>query len=234
MPGQISGVASLGSDVVRVEVTLETPLPYRAGQYVTLLRPDGLARSYSVANVPDENSSRLEFHVRVLPGGQMSGWLASGPVGAAVSVRGPNGECFYQADDPDASLVLAGTGTGLAPLWGILHDALAGGHRGPIQLLHGARTPEGLYLTEELRTIASVHPQVTYAGCVLDGATGDLIPGALDDVLFARVPDPGGQQLFLCGDPGLVQKMKRRAFLAGARLADIHADAFVTAPPPAV
>lgn len=226
----ITDVDALAGDVVRVRVTPDAAFPYRAGQYVTVLRDDGLARSYSIANLPGE--AALELHVRVLPRGQMSQWLASRPVGARVSLRGPNGECFYEPA-PEAPLVLAGTGTGLAPLWGVLNDALRSGHAGPIHVMHGARGPAGLYLVDELQGLAAEHANVAYSACVLDDARPGMTQGALDDVLFARFPSLNGHKVFLCGDPVLVQKMKRKAFLAGARLSDIRADAFITAPPPA-
>jgi CDP-4-dehydro-6-deoxyglucose reductase len=226
----VTAVDAIAGDVVRVLVTPDVEFPYRAGQYVTLLREDGLARSYSVANLP--GSGALELHVRVLPGGQMSQWLASRPVGARVSLRGPNGECFYEPA-PEAPLVLAGTGTGLAPLWGVLNDALRAGHAGPIHVMHGARGPAGLYLVDELQALAAAHANVVYSACVLDDARDGMTQGALDEVLFARFPSLSGHRVFLCGDPALVQKMKRKAFLAGARLSDIRADAFITAPPPA-
>jgi len=230
MAATITSVEPLAGDVVKVCVTPDAEFPFRAGQYVTLLREDGLARSYSVANLP--GSGTLELHVRVLPGGQMSQWLASRPVGARVSLRGPNGECFYEPA-LEAPLVLAGTGTGLAPLWGVLHDALLAGHTGPIHVMHGARGPAGLYLVDELRALAAAHGNVAYSACVLEGADTGMTQGALDDILFARFPALAGHKVFLCGDPTLVLKMKRKAFLAGAKLSDIRADAFITAPPPA-
>lgn len=230
VPAMVTSVTPLSEDVVRVMLTSAADFPYRAGQYLMLLCEDGLARSYSIANLP--GTGDLELHVRVMKGGHMSQWLASAPIGAAVSLRGPNGECFYEPE-PEAPLVLAGTGTGLAPLWGILNDALRAGHRGPIHVLHGARGPAGLYLMDQLSALASAQDNVAYSACVLEGASADMTQGSLDDVVFGRFPNLGGHKVFLCGDPTLVQKMKRRAFLAGARLADIRADAFVTAPPPA-
>lgn len=230
VPARVTSVVPLSADVIRVMLAPADAFPYRAGQYLTLLREDGLARSYSIANLP--GSEHLELHVRVLPGGQMSQWLASGPIGASVSLRGPNGECFYGGGEPDAPLVLAGTGTGLAPLWGILNDALLAGHLGPIHVLHGARGPGGLYLVDELTRLATANGNVAYSACVLEGASDEMTQGALDDVLLKRFPNLAEHKVFLCGDPTLVQTMKRRAFLAGARLADIRSDAFVTAPPP--
>jgi NAD(P)H-flavin reductase len=206
----------------------DSDLGHRAGQYVTLLREDGLARSYSIASATGDRL--LELHVRVLSDGRMSRWLPEA-AGAAVRLRGPAGECFYAPLDLDQPLVLAGTGTGLAPLWGILQDAIANGHRGPILLVHGGRTPAGLYLREPLRRLAEAHPNVTYMPCVLESQEPDVSVGRLDEVVAGLVPSPAGSQVFLCGDPDLVRQLKRRLYLAGAKLADLHADPFVNAPP---
>jgi ferredoxin-NADP reductase len=47
---------------------------YFAGQFVNLQRDDGLIRSYSIANVPQQDGI-LEFHIRRLPDGRFSEWM---------------------------------------------------------------------------------------------------------------------------------------------------------------
>jgi NAD(P)H-flavin reductase len=229
VPARVVSVDALSSDVIRLLLRPEKPLRYRPGQYVTLVRTDGLARSYSIASHPDSDGGCLELHVRVFPNGRMSGWLAGGrALRAELAIRGPIGECFYVPGNPTQPLLLAGTGTGLAPLWGILHDALAAGHSGPIELWHGARTAEGLYLVRELEALASTHRQLTYRRCVLQGtADAGTEVGSLDAAVLASAPSFDGRRLFLCGDPKLVQQMKRQVFLKGASMREIHADAFV-------
>jgi ferredoxin-NADP reductase/ferredoxin len=232
VPARVARVETLAAATLRVTVEPSAPFPHRAGQFLTLVREDGLARAYSIASSPETDRSALELHVRVHPDGQMSGWLA-GPsaVGARVHLRGPAGECFYAGGDATQRLVLAGTGTGLAPLLGVLRDALRAGHQGPIELWHGARAAAGLYLDDELRALARRRPQLSYRRVVLDGAPEDgLSVGRLDDALLAATSF-GGSRVFLCGDPELVRSLKRRVFLAGAALKDIHADPFVTAAP---
>jgi ferredoxin-NADP reductase/ferredoxin len=233
LPATISGVERLARDVVRVRLAPEGAFTYQAGQWINVRRDDGLTRSYSLASRPDEDGA-LELHVRVLPHGRMSNWLADpARVGERVTIRGPSGDCFYVAGRPEQPLVLAGTGTGLAPLYGVLRDALAAGHTGPIALVHGARTPAGLYLQPELLGLARAWPQLSYVRCVLDGDPAEgLDIGSLDAVLLRRWPRLHGARVFLCGDPALVLTLRKKAFLAGAALADIHSDAFVTAPPP--
>lgn len=236
VPARITSVEALAADVLRVLITPQNPLQYRAGQYITLTRTDGLARAYSIASQTSSEQGCLELHVRVISRGQMSGWLGSPQaLGAEVTVRGPMGECFYVPGDPKQPLLLAGTGTGLAPLWGIVQDALASGHTGPIELWHGARTAEGLYLVRELEALASSHRQLTYRRCILQGvADAGTQVGSLDAAVLASAPSFDGRRVFLCGDPNLVNKLKRQMFLRGASLRDMHADAFVgSAPPPA-
>lgn len=234
VPARVSAVELLGRDVARVMVVPEAPFPYRAGQFVTLSREDGLARSYSIASLPEAGDA-LELHVRRLPDGRMSPWLCDpSNVGARVRLRGPEGECVYEPGAPEQPIVLAGTGTGLAPLVGILQDALRAGHRGRIALLHGARDAGGLYLVQELRALAERHANVTYLRCVLGGdAPYGALTGALDRVLLERFPSLAGHRVFLCGDAALVQALKRKVFLAGAALGDIRADPFILAPAPA-
>jgi ferredoxin-NADP reductase/ferredoxin len=237
IPARIVRVVRETADVVRVMVRASQPFAHRAGQFVTLLRRDGLARSYSIASLPEEDdAATIELHVRVVRGGRMSPWFAGGEAhGAEVRLRGPGGDCFYLPGRPSQPLLLAATGTGLAPLWGIARDALRSGHTGPIVLWHGAKNPEGLYRVDELRALARRHPTFEYRACVLEGATAGMAEGRLDDVLLSQ-PIGADSRVFLCGDPELVLGLKRRIFLGGVRLKDIHADAFLTAPasvPPA-
>lgn len=229
VPARVSGVEPLAADVLRVRLQTLRPLSFRAGQYITLARSDGLARAYSIANRPEERQDEVELHVRVLAGGRMSGWLAGKEaLGADVSVRGAQGDCFYVPGNAQQPLTLIGTGTGLAPLWGVLHDALAHGHTGPIELWHGARDANGLYLQEELAALQKQYPQLSYRRCVLEGpAATSFEVGRLDAVVLEKIPSFAGRRVYLCGDPTLVQRLKRQVFLRGASLREIHADAFV-------
>ena len=219
---EVTSLDALSDTVLRVRLTPLGPFAYRPGQFVRLITDDGLARSYSIASTPDQ-APTVELHVRVIPGGRMSSRLAEATVpGDHLTLSGPSGGCCYDGVDPDQPLILAGAGTGLAPLWGVLNDALNQGHRGPISLYHGALSPAGLYLQDELQALQARHANVSYRPCVR-AAGGDL----LETVKFDPTLKTAG--IFLCGDAPLVEVMRRTLFLAGARLADIRADAFAAA-----
>jgi len=224
----INGLHRLSPDVMQVRIGCDTPIHFRAGQYVTVVREGGLARSYSIASLPDDGD--LELHVRKIAGGKMSTWLhEDARVGARVSIIGPSGECFYVPGQEDQPLLLVGTGTGLAPLYGILRDALRHGHRGPVHLFHGAVHRGGLYLVDELRKLVARHPHVEYTPTILTSDGSDTTVGPIDQVVSSRFPKLGGWRGYVCGDPALVQKLKKRLFLSGMSSRDIYSDAFVPA-----
>jgi CDP-4-dehydro-6-deoxyglucose reductase, E3 len=244
VPARLGPVTVWAEDVLRVRLEPERPLPFRAGQYVTLQRGDGLSRSYSIANLPQRQPGAgiqpVELHVRHRRDGAMSGWLASAPPGTPLRIRGPLGNCFYLAGQPEQPLVLAGTGTGIAPLAAVARDAILNGHTGPISIVHGAASPGGLYMHDELQEFAASHPEVRYRGCVLSGKTdgvytGDIVEPALGEARLALVRAIAGNRAagiprgFLCGGSGSVRRTRKALFMAGIPLRDIFSDEFLPA-----
>lgn len=204
-----------------------TSLYYHPGQFINVRRTDGLTRSYSLASVP-RTDPLLELHVRRMSGGAMSQWVFDTlQVGDTIDIAGPYGECFYLEGDASKPMLLIGTGIGASPLVGIARDALHAGHTGPIHFYVGSRTAEGLYLQEELRRLAQDHANFHYEPCVSgpDAPVGHHA-GRADDVALARHADLEGWRVFLCGVAPMVHAARKRAYLAGAWLSEIHAEAF--------
>lgn len=201
---------------------------YFAGQFVNLQRDDGLTRSYSIANTP-QDSKTLEFHIRRLPGGQFSEWLHDYlKVEDTIAVSEAKGHCFYLPDRKEQGILLVGTGTGLAPLVGILTDALLQGHSGPIQLFHGSSELEDLYRIDEMRQLSIENSNFFYTPCI----SGKNVPenfesGRVNQVALNTMTDLSGWRVFLCGHPEMVNQMKTACFLNGANVSDIYTDAFV-------
>ncbi len=216
-------------------VFVQRPLEFKAvgGQFVHLSAPSAtVMRSYSIANTANEDE--IELHVERFPQGKMSGYLTS-EEGAPLHLRGPAGECRYSGN-MEEHLVLMGTGTGLAPLLGVIREALSACHRGRIDLFHGASRTERLYLRDELQALARGHDNLTYFEDVFPTAQARAIqaggPSAvgLPRLLEERYPSTTGLRFYLCGNPQLVGQLKKQTFLLGASLSMIHSDPFVLAP----
>lgn len=229
-PANIESIVPLNGRVIRVRLRPKTMPAYFAGQFANLIHPGGQVRSYSLASVPGKDAY-LELHVGLIPGGLVSGWLhREARAGDIVHLSGPHGGCFYVPEDLNQPLFLLGTGTGLAPLYGIARDALRQEHAGPIHLFHGGLNLGGLYLADALRRLSADYPNFHYHPCILEGEAQDSIKvGDVGELALNTLPDLNGYRVFLCGPPDLVKQMQRKTFLAGASLQAIFADAFLPA-----
>lgn len=224
----VTDVHHFTSNIVRLRLARPEGFDYCAGQFLTLFHPDGHGRSYSLASLPEQDRD-LEFHVRRYPNGKVSSWIAGQlQVGDTLSVSEAIGECVYLPGTPDQPLLLIATGTGLAPLYGVLREALRRGHTGMIKLYHGSRTQEGLYLHKELHQLAQSYPNLSYIPCISGADLPDGVePGRANEVAMKQNPDLKGWRIYICGVPDMVYAAKRAAFLAGASMQAIHSDPFV-------
>lgn len=221
----------LNAETVLLSLETRQPLDYYAGQFVNLRRADGLVRSYSIAN-NRIFGKQLTFHIRKLTGGRFSAWVHHElNIGDTIDVSASQGLCYYLPNNLEQNLLLIGTGSGLAPLAGIISEALHHGHSGAIHLYHGSREIEGLYWIEEMQRLSSLYPQFHYTPCVSGGeAPENFAKGRANEVAIATLPSLKGWRVYLCGHPDMVHQSKRQAFLKGAAFQDIYADAFHVTP----
>jgi NAD(P)H-flavin reductase/ferredoxin len=230
LQAQVTAVERLGGgDILGIRLEPQTAFDYRAGQFIRFYRDEHLARSYSLASVPALDGD-LSLHVRLVPDGAMTGWMAEHlKAGDVVTISEASGECFYTPNKPEQNLLLVGTGSGLAPLYGIIRDALHSGHRGNIRLYHGSVSADGFYMDAPLRELERAYPNFKYVPCVSgDGFLPDHARrGMVLDVALAEHEKLSGWRVFLCGHPAMVKSGMQKTFLAGASLSEILADPFV-------
>ena len=113
----------LTHDVVSLELALDRPVDFEAGQFV-LMSVAGIsgARAYSMVNF-DRRTERLAFVIKRKPDGRLSDWLFGGPVmGARVDLFGPLGGATFHPEIGKNLLCIAG-GSGIAGMMSILSRA---------------------------------------------------------------------------------------------------------------
>lgn len=233
------GLARSAAEIISVEkitphilrLRLRKVWNFRAGQYLNIwheIAEKNLIRSYSIASLPHENF--IELHIKIIANGKFSRWAAEHlRQGDCITVQGPLGDCFYNSGDIHQTLLCIGIGTGLAPLYGIIRDALHQGHSGNIHLILGARESAGFYLRDELADLRNTYPQVDihFVCQNQDVYPGDVGETDIYQFVKAKFPSTKGVRAYLCGADTFVRKMKKQIFLGGANMADIHADAFL-------
>jgi CDP-4-dehydro-6-deoxyglucose reductase/ferredoxin-NAD(P)+ reductase (naphthalene dioxygenase ferredoxin-specific) len=213
--------------VLRLEILSGGPFTFSAGQYASLEFAGLPPRDYSMANRPDEPI--LEFHLRLLPGGAVTPFVASRlKVGDTLKVAAPHGTAHLRETHAGPVIALAG-GTGLAPIKSIIETALAGGMRQPIALYLGVRDEPDIYLEDHFRRLCATHPNLAFTP-VLSEPTRPTArrTGFLAAVVRQDLHDCDGWKAYLAGPPIMVETAMKALVTQGLRPRDCHADAFYT------
>jgi ferredoxin-NADP reductase len=195
------------------EVTAGGALNFRAGQFLSLqLARDGetLTRAYSIASAPG-GDGRFDLCLNRVAGGYVSNYLCDLAPGAEIEFTGPHG--FFFVEPPvTTDLVFIATGTGVAPIRGILHDLFRRRLDADreIWLLFGVRYPETILYREEFDRLAADHPNFRFVP-TLSRAPGDW-PGArgyVQEQLRQRLAGRRDFTAYLCGLKAMVDDVRR-------------------------
>jgi len=224
---QIIDINSLNYNVMRVTLHVGNLKDWTPGQYLSLINPEGTIRSYSIANIPEQEGF-IELHVKIYPHGSMGQWLANKATKhAEVKLRGPFGRCFYYNPEQLAfNMLLAGTGTGLAPLIAIIKSALNNKHQGIITLVHGGLADEDIYYKEELEMLSLLFPSFVYDPCVLQ-SQGRYPEASIEQRTLMHLNQPKETRVYVCGPKETTDKLKKQIFLAGVPSQAILSDVFL-------
>lgn len=226
---KVSAVETLSPTTVslRGELPRNSTFTFHPGQYVNIRVPDsGKLRSYSMASDPAKPNS-LEFHIRLLPDGQMSNFVRRDDlVGSLVEIAGPKG-IFYLREGDDPIVMIAG-GTGLAPMVSMLRFvARSARARSPIVLCFGVNRPDDLYAVDQLRELKVLLPNLDLRMAMVepqgpwDGHKGFVTDLVREDDVTAHT------QIYLCGPPPMIAAARKRLADCGAREEAVFAEEFV-------
>lgn len=227
-PATVYEKEMLSPDICRLLLEPVSMPAYHSGQFINLRNADGVVRSYSLASVPGQDYF-LEIHVKRKKNGTLSNWILDElQVNDEIEIQGPQGECFYVPGDETGNLLLVGTGTGLAPLIGIVRDALHHGHSGEIFLYHGAHDAADLYWHKHLLALCGEHKNFHYIACVSgDAVPAGMLAGRVHQVALSCHEDLSTWRIYLAGLSEMVHAAEQGALKAGAKQSSILSDPFL-------
>ncbi|WP_417775416.1 iron-sulfur-binding ferredoxin reductase [Stutzerimonas xanthomarina] len=218
LPVRVDGLDWLGHQVLRLRLMpSERPLRYQAGQHVLLWNSLGIARPYSLASVPWEDRW-LEFHLDCRHSGAFCDAARTLTIGDTLRLGQPHtGALRYEPEWQMRPLLLLAAGTGLAPLWGLMREALHREHQGPIRLLHFCRGAS--YLQGPLEALAEANSNLSI----------EYVDWRHERSRLQSLRATSRQEVALiCGGSGFVEDCARRMFLAGLPRGQVLSDAFLT------
>lgn len=226
LPCRIQSIQRLSHDVVRVMLRLPptAQFDYLPGQYIDVIGPGGLRRSYSIANAPQADK-QIELHIREVAHGAMSRyWFQQAKANDLLRLRGPLGT-FFLRGQAGRDLVLLATGTGIAPVKAIL-EGMGGMPADSLPrsttVYWGGRQPEDLYWPgADLPNLRFV-PVLSRAGAAWTGARGHV-----QDVMLGEPGDLANTLVYACGSETMIRSAQAKLQVAGLPGGRYHSDAFV-------
>jgi ferredoxin--NADP+ reductase len=233
-PGQFAVLGLRGREARVPEADVEEP----SAPPDTLIR-----RAYSIASSSVERRY-LEFYLTLISSGQLTPRLFALRPGGRLFL-GPKASGVFTLDRvaPGKAVLLIATGTGLAPYMSMLRTMLIHEAQRRFVVLHGARHSWDLGYRGELESLARIRPNLTYLPSItrpdqdptFRGHSG-RIQALLEQGLVERESgvslDPARADVFLCGNPEMVQSVKTmlelRGFKAdhGKELGTIHVEEY--------
>ncbi len=235
--GSITALKKLTHDIVELEVTIDEPVTYRAGQYCEIYVPGVVvdeareSRSYSFAAAPGSSLvSVVRFHVRLVPGGVFTTWVHNqAKVGQRLEGHGPYGD-FWLRPGTAPILGIAG-GSGMAPLKALLEQASADGVTRDVKYFFGARRQEDLYCLDEMKVLEKGWKGKFEFIPVLSGEDESSAWNGARGFVSEHVRTTLGDSIkdyhvYMCGPPPMLDSAEKIALAAGVPAAHIHADKF--------
>lgn len=225
--GRVVDHRRLGWNLAMITVQASAPIPYRAGQYVSIETPQRprLWRYLSPANAPRSDNT-LDFHVRAVNNGWVSRALvAHSHVGDAWRIGPPMGRMSVDPRSGRGLLMVAG-GTGMAPIKSLLEDLAQQQGQPRTQVFVGGRTWEDLYDFAALRKLSYDNPWLDAVPVVeSDDGTSGAEQGTLADVV-TRYGAWADHDVLVCGSPAMIRATVSRMLVAGTPLDRIKYDPF--------
>jgi NAD(P)H-flavin reductase/hemoglobin-like flavoprotein len=225
--GRVVEHRRIGWDLAVVTVETSHPVPYQAGQYVSVETPHRprLWRYLSPANAPRQDGT-IEFHVRAVDNGWVSrAIVAHSQIGETWRIGPPMGRMAVPQNTNRELLMVAG-GTGVAPMKALLDEVRQRPRPPRTQVFAGGRTWEDLYDFTALRRLSFSYPWLDVIPVVESEpeASGAEV-GTLADVV-TRYGAWNDHDVLVCGSPAMIRSTVSRMLVAGTPLDRITYDPF--------
>ena len=168
------------SDTVKhfiLQYPKEADTRFIAGQFMMVhLEKDGKPhkKSYSIASSPllAANKNQIELCIKIVEGGYVSTWFFSLKEGDVIHTSLPYG-VFTVREPLQEQLIFVGTGTGIAPLRGMIQNLYEKGCARDIWLIFGNRYETDVLYEAEWRSLEKSHANFHFIPTVSRPLPGD-------------------------------------------------------------
>ncbi len=171
---RVHSTRKLTDHVYELLLQPEVPLPYQAGQWVSLALPTGptppLKRAYSMA-CPPRADGLIELVYDHVPNGLGSSYLTTLEEDASVEISACMGK-FILPETLPSRMVMAARYTGIVPIRGLLMELKAREFKGRINLVYSSPCDTERFFHGELQALGLDGLQTEFV--TLDGLDDEL------------------------------------------------------------
>jgi len=226
LPVRINKIVKHSDHIIEIDLRLPPTADFRflEGQYIDIIGPNGVRRSYSIGNNADEKF--LKLFIKKLENGVMSQyWFNEVKENDLLRIEGPKGSFFFR--DLKKHIVFLATGTGIAPVKSIL-DMLAQRDDLPeymmFSLYWGNRHPEDFFWRPAYDTFDLKYvPVLSRAHSEWQGRVGYIQDAIIEDGLVIE-----DSQFYACGSMRMIESAHKIFSENGMNEKYFHSDAFVS------
>lgn len=228
LPCRISQIDFLAPHVARVLLRFPPTADFQfiAGQYVDVIGPSGIRRSYSLANA-DFRDRQLELHIRKVEGGAMSSyWFSQAKPNDLLRIHGPLGT-FFLRNAQSTDLIFLATGTGIAPIksmLGSINSMPPENRPRSVHIFWGGRTPDDFYIKpENTLGIQNWNLVLSRENPGWQGTRGYVQDAVLNSTIQLKQA-----MVYACGSDAMIQSAKQSLTKAGLPSKSFYSDAFIS------
>jgi len=226
LPARINNVLEITDYIVEVELRLPPTASFNflEGQFIDVIGPEGVRRSYSIANHANEKTIKL-FIKKVENGVLSQYWFHEAKANDLLRIEGPKGSFFFR--QPERNIIFMATGTGIAPVKSIL-DKLA---ETPdvfsaiyFSLYWGNRRVEDFFWSPSYSSLnLNYVPVLSKENDLWHGRLGYIQDMVIEDSLSM-----GDTQVYACGSLQMIESASILLVEKGLEEKQFYADAFVS------
>ncbi len=187
---KVKSIQPLACNTYKILLHPETPVEFKAGQYLMVVMGEKDKRPFSIASSPCRNEGELELHI----GAAEENAYATEVIdkmnvafdkGNDIEIDAPHGDAWLK--EGNRPILLIAGGTGFSYVRSILDHCVSQNIENPIYLYWGARSDGQLYAFDEMKTLSekfsNIHfvPVLESAPNIWNGKIGNVLTAVLAD-----------------------------------------------------
>jgi CDP-4-dehydro-6-deoxyglucose reductase len=225
LPTRINSLDLLSEDIMQVKLRLPpaSNFEFLEGQFIDIIGPNSIRRSYSIASISSNN--KITLLIKKVKDGKLSHyWFNKAKLNDLLRIEGPKGTFFLR--DRAKPLVFLATGTGIAPIISILDGLDSDPDFNQIEnisLFWGNRVQQDFIWSPNFKKInVDFYPIVSKDD---DDWNGEI--GHVQDVALRVLNNIKKVNVYACGASVMIDCAKSNFIRSGLNEKDFYSDKFV-------